>query len=101
MLRAAGQGWLDAVSIHGGDASKRDGGDHKVLKRELVSILQVLLQTDRLRVAPSLPESETLTREMLAVKVTLDATGHDSYRNDWRGNAHDDLVLAVALRMAR
>ena len=97
MLRAAGHKHLTAVSIHGGDQSTRDGSDHKVPKRELVSILQVLLQTDRLQVAASLPEAETLTREMLAFKVTLSATGHDSYGNDWRENAHDDLVLAVAL----
>ena len=34
---------------------------------------------------------------MLAFKVTLSASGHDSYANDWRENPHDDLVLAVAL----
>ena len=97
MLRAAGHKWLAAVSIHGGDQSTRDGDDHKLPKRELVSILQVLLQSDRLQVARSLPEADTLTREMLAFKVTLSATGHDSYGNDWRQNPHDDLVLSVAL----
>lgn len=97
MLRKAGHRALTAVSIHGGEASSREGSDWRVPKRELVSVLQVLLQTDRLAVAASLPHAQTLTREMLAFKVTFSKTGHDSYGNDWRENAHDDLVLAVAL----
>ena len=35
-----------------------------------------------------------------AFKVSISLKGHDSYGNDvgmWRENAHDDLVLAVAL----
>ena len=97
MLRAAGHKRLAAVTIHGGDQATREGNEHRVPKRELVSILQVLLQSDRLAVARSLPEADTLTKELMAFKVTLSATGHDSYGNDWRENAHDDLVLAVAL----
>ena len=97
MLRDAGHKWLAAVSIHGGDEAKRDGRDYKVPKRELVSVLQVLLQSKRLQVVSSLRDAETLTREMLAFKVTIGKAGHDSYGNDWRENAHDDLVLAVAL----
>lgn len=97
MLRGAGQRGLYAVSIHGGDAATREGHEYRVPKRELVSVVQVLLQTDRLGIAASLPEAQTLTREMLAFKVTFNATGHDTYGNDWRENPHDDMVLAVAL----
>lgn len=97
MLRAAGHKGLTAVTIHGGDATSREGRDYRVPKRELVSVVQVLLQTDRLAVAASLPHAQTLTKEMLAFKVTFSQTGHDTYGNDWRENAHDDLVLAVAL----
>jgi len=97
MLRAAGHKTLTAVSIHGGDTSTRDGNDWRVPKRELVAVLQVLLQTNRLAVAASLPHAQTLTREMLAFKVSFTKTGHDTYANDWRENDHDDLVLAVAL----
>lgn len=97
MLRAAGHKGLTAVTIHGGDATSREGRDYRVPKRELVSVVQVLLQTDRLAVAASLPHAQTLTKEMLAFKVTFSQTGHDSYGNDWRESPHDDLVLAVAL----
>ena len=97
MLRQAGMQRLHAISITAGDTATREGQDYRVPKRELVSVLQVLLQTERLAVAAALPEAETLTKEMLAFKVTISAAGHDSYGNDWRENDHDDLVLAVAL----
>ena len=97
MLRAAGHKWLAAVSIHGGDEATRDGHDHKVPKRELVSVMQVLLQTRRLQVVRTLPDADVLTSELLAFRVTISKAGHDSYGNDWRENPHDDIVLAVAL----
>lgn len=97
MLRAEGLKDLIAVTIHGGDQSSREGREHRVPKRELVSVVQVLLQGDRLGIASSLPEASVLTAEMLAFKVKVSAAGHDSYGNDWRENPHDDLVLAVAL----
>lgn len=97
MLRQAGHQDLHAVTITAGDTMTRDRLDYRVPKRDLVSTLQVLLQTQRLAVAAALPHAETLTREMLAFKVTISATGHDSFGNDWRENPHDDMVLAVAL----
>lgn len=97
MLRKAGHKALIGVSIHGGDQSLQDGREWRVPKRELVSVLQVLLQTKRLQVAAALPEANTLTREMLAFKVEISKSGHDTYGNDWRENPHDDMVLAVAL----
>jgi hypothetical protein len=97
LLRQAGYRSLLAVTIHGGDATLMTTDGAKVPKRELVSVLQVLLQTGRLQVAASLPEAKTLAREMLAFKVTIGDTGHDAYSNDARVSDHDDLVLAVAL----
>ncbi len=89
-----------AVTITGGDAVSRDGRDYRVPKRDLVSVVQVLLQAERLKIASSLKEAATLTAELLAFKVSISLKGHDSYGNDagqWRENPHDDLVLAVAL----
>jgi hypothetical protein len=65
-----------------------------------VSVVQVLLQAERLKIASSLKEASTLTAELLAFKVSISLKRHDSYGNDvgpWRENPHDDLVLAVAL----
>ena len=64
-------------------------------KRDLVGVTQLLLQQQWLRIAPALPESATLTKELQDYRVKISATGHDSY--DAREGAHDDLVLAVAL----
>ncbi len=99
MLRAAELKPI-AVTITGGDAVTQDGRDYRVPKRDLVSVVQVLLQAKRLKIASSLKEAQTLTSELLAFKVSISLKGHDSYGNDvgsWRENPHDDLVLAVAL----
>ena len=99
MLRGAGLKPI-AITITGGDSVTREGGAVRVPKRDLVSTVQVLLQSKRLKIARGLKEAQTLTDELLAFKVTITTTGHDRYGNDvgmWRENPHDDLVLAVAL----
>jgi hypothetical protein len=71
-----------------------DGAWH-VAKKELVSVLQALLQSRRLRVA-ALPERALLVKELLAFKVKITAAANEVYES-WRERDHDDLVLAVAL----
>ena len=84
------------IYIHGGDRVSNEKDTYRVPKRDLVGVLQVLLQNQRLKVAPG-PLSDTLAKEMLNFKVKIDpATAHDSY-SAWREAEHDDLVLAVAL----
>ena len=86
-----------AVSIHGGDQVSHEGRYWRVPKRDLVGVLQVLLQTQRLKVAEALPLAHVLVQEMLTFRVTIDAsTAHESYAA-WREGMHDDLVLACAL----
>jgi hypothetical protein len=99
MLRAADLSPA-AVTITGGDTVGRDGQNFRVPKRDLVSTISVLLQSKRLKIVPTLKEAQTLTKELLAFKVSISLKGHDSYGNDvgpWRENPHDDMVLAVAL----
>jgi hypothetical protein len=93
------EGGLDpvGVSIHGGDSTTHEGRNWRVPKRDLVGILQVLLQTARLKVASKLALGSILQAEMLNFKVKIDPiTAHDSY-SAWREADHDDLILAVAL----
>lgn len=86
-----------AVSIHGGDQVSHEGCHWRVPKRDLVGALQVLLQTQRLKVAEALPLAQVLVQELLNFRVTIDSrTAHDSY-SSWRESDHDDLVLACAL----
>jgi hypothetical protein len=82
------------VTITGGHAESGDGFMYSVPKRLLVSTLQALLQSERLKVAPN-PLRETLITEMLAFQVTITESANDTYAG--RTGTHDDMVLAVAL----
>lgn len=93
MFRAAGLAY-SGVTITGGDSINRDGPLTRVPKRILVSTLQVLLQSERLKVAPN-QLRETLVTEMLNFRVTITEAANDTYGG--RSGAHDDIVLAVAL----
>jgi hypothetical protein len=89
----------NTITIHGGSTVSFDlhHCGYRVPKRDLVSAVQVLLQTRRLRIAEGLPEAATLKRELLNFRVKVNpATAHDSYEH-WREGDHDDLVLATAM----
>jgi hypothetical protein len=100
MLRASGLHPV-AVTITGGDTVTGEKLELRVPKRDLVTAVQVLLQSERLKIASDLREAQTLVNELLAFRVSINLkTGHDSYGNDagsWRENPHDDLVLATAI----
>ena len=86
------------VTITGGTSVGFDpDGDFRytVPKRDLVSTLQALLQTDRLKIAQALPEAATLVNELLSFEVTITEAANDRYEG--RSGVHDDLVLAVAM----
>jgi hypothetical protein len=95
---------LQAITIHGGIDATHHSGGYGVPKRDLVSAVQVVLQTGRLKIAASLPEAETLTRELANFRIKIGANGHDSYGSgtdslSWREAPHDDLVLALAVAL--
>jgi hypothetical protein len=88
------------VTITAGDATTLDGrGGYRVPKRTLVSVVQVLLQSRRLRVAAGLPAAATLEQELRTFRAKISLSGHDQYGagEDWRSAPHDDLVLALAV----
>jgi hypothetical protein len=80
----------------GGQARADEDGSWSVPKNVLVSTLQVLLQTRRIKVAPRLPEAPTLVRELTTFRVKA-ALFRDDTLEAWREGPHDDLVLAVAI----
>lgn len=92
-------GKMIAVTITGGDNVNRDGDSYRVPKRDLAGVVQVLLQSHRLRIAKALPLAGVLQDELLNFRVKISLSGHDSYGAgaDWRTANHDDLVLAVAM----
>ena len=85
-----------ALTITGGDAASTDGASWRVPKRQLVSNLQILFQSGRLKIAEGIPEASTLVRELLNFRAKVSAAGSDTYEA-WREGDHDDLVLAVAM----
>ena len=93
-LRATGL-TVQAVSLHGGDTVSHIGANWRVPKRDLVGVVQVVLQQSRLKFAEALALRPVLTQELLNFKQKIDpATAHDSYAA-WRERDHDDLVLAL------
>ena len=85
------------VHIHGGDTAAPERGSWRVPKRDLVGVMKVLLQTERLKVASKLKLGPILLQELRDFKVKIDPeTAHDSY-SAWREKDHDDLVLSTAL----
>ncbi|MGQ0641208.1 MAG: hypothetical protein ACT4P6_10635 [Gemmatimonadaceae bacterium] len=58
--------------------------------------MQVLLQSGRFKIASELTFASTLTQELLAFRVKIDVSGHDTY-GVLREGGHDDLRLACAV----
>jgi hypothetical protein len=87
---------LRPVVVTGGHhAQMDDAGGWLVPKKALISSLQVLLQSRRLKVAPSLPDAQVLVQELESFRMKV--TVSQSEAEEWRERPHDDLVLAVAV----
>jgi hypothetical protein len=67
-----------------------------VPKKDLVSTLQVLLESRRMKIANALPEARVLTDELSIFGAKVSTAANDAMC-DWRDRPHDDLVLAVAI----
>lgn len=67
-----------------------------VPKRDVVGVLVVALQNHRLKIAAGLPFAGDLIHELQNFRVSISASGHDSYAA-WREADHDDLVLALGV----
>lgn len=84
------------ITITGGSEVNHDGYNYKVPKRDLVTCLQILFQTERLKIAKNLRYVDTLVQELVNFRVKITTKGNDTYEA-WREGQHDDLVLSVAL----
>lgn len=83
------------IFTSGTDVTSSPGRYH-VPKRDLVSLLDVMLQTGRLKIAAGLPLAEALTDELLNVRRTVSVSGREAY-GAWRENVHDDCAFALAV----
>jgi hypothetical protein len=86
------------LTVVGSGPSGTGGGTCGVVvpKLELVGTMQVLLQTQRLKIADSLPEAPVLVREPEAFRAVAPVLRGEAVEQ-WRERDHDDLVLAVAV----
>jgi hypothetical protein len=99
MVKEKCPGASAGVVITAGSAVTQDQsapGRWRIAKRQLASVLQVLLGNRRLLVAEALPEARTLKDELGKFTVKITDSLNESFEA-WRENDHDDLVLAVAL----
>lgn len=95
MFRLLGRRLIPVTITAGQEAAETPDG-WKTPKRDLVGVVQVLLQQQRLKVADALPEADLLVKELLGFQVKITDAANDVY-GAWREGAHDDLVLALAL----
>jgi hypothetical protein len=93
----------EKVTITNGIKASRDDKDSRkwnVPKRDLVSSLQVLFQTERLKIAGDLPEAATIVQELTDFELT---PGPSNSAGDaeglWREKAFDDYVFSVAVAL--
>lgn len=83
------------VTITGGVTSTQEGGDIRVPKRDLGSLMRLLFDKRLIQVAQSLPYRDELMRELGDIRPSMDR--HDEEDVDWRTRPHDDLVFATAI----
>ena len=99
MFRAAGLRPI-AITITSGHTVHKERWDEiHVPKKDLVGVVQVLLQQQRLRITASLPTASLLTQELQSFRQRVTVSANLTYgaAEDWRSAQHDDLVLATAL----
>jgi hypothetical protein len=94
--RARPQAIIRPIAITAGHAVVPDEAGWHIPKKELVSVMQVLLQSRRLQVARMLPMAPMLIRELETFRVKITANANETFES-WRERDHDDLVLAVAM----
>ena len=102
LLTDAGLSVTPIVITGGHDVGRSERGGYTVPKKDLVGLVQVLLQGRRLRIAEGLPEAQTLVRELSSFRYSISPSGHTTFAaggNDleWRTAPNDDAVLAVAV----
>jgi hypothetical protein len=86
--------WPIGITITAGEQSHGTN----VTKQDLVSRVQALLQSGRLRFAAAMPLREQLERELVGFTAKTGASGRTTYEA-LTERVHDDLVMALALAL--
>ena len=88
---------IKAAYLTGGIEARieRGGMTLYIPKAQMVSMLQVLLQTGRIHL-PKTAEAEALKEELLNYEIRISDAGRDSY-GAFKTGSHDDLVSALGI----
>lgn len=95
-MRAAGLKPTPVVITAGSAEASGPHGYKRVPKVDIVGQLDVLLHSERLRVAEELQFAGALVDELENFRVRYTARGHETFAA-WRESIHDDLVLALGV----
>jgi hypothetical protein len=87
--------WTAVLLTAGVMESNPAAGEVHVAKTDLVSTVQVMLQTKRLLVSNQLAHASLFVRELENYRPKVALPKPDQIQ--WRDSQHDDLILAVAL----
>lgn len=94
-----GRANIRPVSITGGKNWTENGrAGWNVPKKELVSVIQSLMGTERLKIDERVSYCQMLIKEFENFKVKIRETGSESFEA-WRESDHDDMVLACAIAL--
>lgn len=105
-LNDAGLNPTPVIITSGVDVHRREAGGYTCPKMDLVTVIQLLLEQQRLQIPTTLPHAETLAAELRNFKYDFTPSGKMRFGAGpsggedvlWRGDgSHDDLVLATAL----
>lgn len=95
MLKQAGVRNMHGIKITGSTGPAKQAPEGwNVGKLELVSALQIEMQTGRLRIGSRIPKAAVLVRELKEFRSRQNASGHLTFNA--REGQHDDLVLATS-----
>jgi hypothetical protein len=97
LTSAKPRAFLVPITITCGHLAVPDGRQgYHVPKKELVSVMQVVLQAHRLKISPKLPLADDLMRELQNFRVKITHAANETF-GAWREGQHDDMVFAVAM----
>jgi hypothetical protein len=84
------------ISITSGKSVSTDGYSFSVPKKDLVAVLQVLFQSQRIKICKTLPTAVELMRELSDFRSKFTESANEVFGPE-KSTQHDDLVLALAL----
>lgn len=84
------------LTITGGNKANWSGARTvSVPKSELISSLQVAIQSKKIKIAHNLFEKEAFIKEMISFNATISSSGKGSFSAE--SGKHDDIVLSLAM----